>query len=81
MLAMEENKEIIKFIKDNLKEARRELYLTEVISESVKEYENHREIYLKNKWTCEDIGRVLAKIMIMKVKPLTCECGNICTTI
>ena len=66
---MEANKEIIEFIKEQITEAQIELYLKEVIAKSIKEYEKHRPVYLKNEWSYEDIGNALAKIMIAKVEP------------
>jgi ribosome-binding ATPase YchF (GTP1/OBG family) len=75
-----ENKEIIKFAKDKLEKAKQKLYVQEIIQESIKEYEKHREVYLKNKWTYEDIGRAMAKIMITKVKPPICAVGSSETT-
>jgi len=71
-----ENKEIIKFAKKKLEEAKRKLYVQEIIQESIKEYEKHREVYLKNEWTYEDIGRAMANIMIVKVKPPICAVGS-----
>jgi len=73
---MESNKEIIEFIKEQITDAQIELYLKEVIAESIKEYEKYRPVYLKNEWSYEDIGNVLAKIMIVKVDLPTSALGK-----